>query len=150
MLIFLRKLDHYDGKCDIWSLGVIFYQMVCGKPPFFPIKGTIENLISLIEQNEVQFASSVKVSEELKDLIRKMLERDAGKRAGYEEIWAHRWVQQNKGHVSQANTRELLKSLVEVPKAWSQEDEEQASWVHAQLEHRLGGMRGSKAVGPYG
>ena len=24
---------NYDEKCDIWSIGVIFYMLIVGKPP---------------------------------------------------------------------------------------------------------------------
>lgn len=45
----ILKKGNYDSKCDIWSLGVMIFQMVFGNPPFIPAKGTIQDLLLAIE-----------------------------------------------------------------------------------------------------
>lgn len=47
----------YDFKCDIWSLGVICYQLVYNKPPFMPENGGgVQDLIDVIAKStEVKF-----------------------------------------------------------------------------------------------
>ncbi|CAD8091745.1 unnamed protein product [Paramecium sonneborni] len=87
----LKKNDNYDHKCDIWSLGVMIYQILYGQPPFIPKKATVIDLIKEIEKQNISFSEQVVVSSECKDLIRKMLVEDPKKRTSFEDIFTHPW-----------------------------------------------------------
>ena len=65
---------------DLWAFGVILYQMFCGKTPF---KGgnnyaTFKNIKKL----QISFPQNVAISENAKDLIKKILIKDPSKRLG--------------------------------------------------------------------
>ena len=65
---------------DLWAFGVILYQMFCGKTPF---KGgnnyaTFKN----IEKLQISFPQNVAISDNAKDLIKKILIKDPSKRLG--------------------------------------------------------------------
>ena len=55
----------YGKECDIWSMGVVIYQMLTGKMPFNA--GSIKDLIDIIEKGEFEMPESF--TDELKDLI---------------------------------------------------------------------------------
>lgn len=61
----------YDIRADIWSLGVILYEMLYGLCPYE--ESTIPKLVSLIDNTILRFPNDVVVSENVKALIKKML-----------------------------------------------------------------------------
>lgn len=60
----------YEFKADIWSIGVVFYQMLEGR---FPFSGTnIEAILLKIKNNQLAFKKA-ELSEESIDFIKKCL-----------------------------------------------------------------------------
>jgi len=75
-----RGAGNIDHRTDIYSLGCVLYQMLCGRPPF-AMKGAGEILaahIHLIPQAPREIESSVPVR--LEELVLRLLAKDPGDR----------------------------------------------------------------------
>lgn len=77
-----QRIDH---KSDIYSLGVVFYEALCGQPPF---QGAYE---AVIHQQITQMPTPPKqvnpeIPQVLSDLIYRMLDKDPEKRPGLESV----------------------------------------------------------------
>jgi len=74
------------GKAvDIWALGVTLYSFVHGYCPFEDTN--IINLCKKIEEDPVVYSPNI--SEDLKDLLSKMLQKDPDKRITLPDIKEH-------------------------------------------------------------
>ncbi|KAG1713488.1 hypothetical protein DVH05_001275 [Phytophthora capsici] len=86
----VRKLP-YDSKCDIWSLGVIAYILLCGFPPFYD-ENQVEEMRKILN-GDFEFVAPYfdGVSQLAKDLICKMLVVQPSKRLSAQEVLDHPW-----------------------------------------------------------
>lgn len=78
---------------DIWALGVTLYCFVYLKLPFF--EDSLIGLINAIEGKDPTFLETRKISDELKDLLLKLLEKDPSKRIKLADVKNHEWFKAN-------------------------------------------------------
>lgn len=76
----------YGRKADIWSVGVVFYQLIYGEYPF---KGFSDHDILLSIKKTRPNYSKVNISERAKDFIDRCLTVDAKARISWKDVYAH-------------------------------------------------------------
>ncbi|CAK8678117.1 unnamed protein product [Clavelina lepadiformis] len=89
----------YDKSCDMWSLGVIIYILLCGYPPFYSEHPTSRRAIDRSMRRKImsgtyQFADREwgRVSNRAKDVVKKLLCVDPHERMTIEELVQHPWL----------------------------------------------------------
>ena len=95
-----RSPYYYDKSCDIWSLGVIVYIMLCGYPPFYsevPHQALSNRMKQKIMSADFDFPENdwKSVSPDAKDLIKKMLCVEASERLSIDQVMTHPWLVRN-------------------------------------------------------
>ena len=82
----------YTKSCDIWSIGVITYILLCGYPPFY---GDSDNQIfDSVRTGRFDFPSPDwdNISNAAKDFICCLLRKDPSLRLTASEALAHKWI----------------------------------------------------------
>lgn len=86
----LEGKQGHSYEVDIWSIGVIIYTLIIGKPPFET--SDVKTTYRRIRLNAYNFPETVTISDNVRDLITKILNNDPGKRPNVDEILAHPWM----------------------------------------------------------
>ncbi|XP_062564400.1 MAP kinase-activated protein kinase 2 isoform X1 [Armigeres subalbatus] len=88
--------EKYDKSCDIWSLGVIMYILLCGFPPFYSNHGLAisPGMKTRIRTGQYDFPNPEwqNVSKAAKDLIKGMLSVEPEKRLTIDQVMRNPWV----------------------------------------------------------
>ncbi|XP_026791506.1 MAP kinase-activated protein kinase 3 isoform X2 [Pangasianodon hypophthalmus] len=88
--------EKYDKSCDMWSLGVIMYILLCGFPPFYSNTGQAisPGMKRRIRMGQYEFPNPewAEVSEEAKQLINQLLKTDPNERMTISQFMNHPWI----------------------------------------------------------
>ncbi|XP_056605475.1 serine/threonine-protein kinase 33 isoform X2 [Triplophysa dalaica] len=116
----VKNGHQYSQQCDVWSIGVIMYMLLCGEPPF--LANSEEKLFEVIMKGELTFSGPVwhTVTEAAKNVLRCLLKADPAHRMTARELLDNPWIS---GDTSTTTTRtnvlELMQQFRSAP-----EDEE--------------------------
>lgn len=81
----------YDEKCDVWSLGCVFFVMLCGTPPFYA--DTVKGVFDAILEAELTFPPRChRMSASVKACVATMLMKDPSKRPSAAECLELPWM----------------------------------------------------------
>ena len=102
-------------EADVWSAGVMAYQLLCGRLPFDDASSPEAPALSVIwkgiltQQPSFRGTTWGTISDQAKDFVTLLLKKDPKQRPSAREALAHPWVL-----VGDASARALVRSTLEV------------------------------------
>ena len=91
------KFKKYTIKSDLWSLGIILFQMLTGKHPYKA--KTHYELVKKIESEHIIIPSKFNLSKSCYNLIHLLLQKDQNKRINWDEFFNHPWININTSYI---------------------------------------------------
>ncbi|KAG7276679.1 hypothetical protein CRUP_032028 [Coryphaenoides rupestris] len=112
----------YSQQCDVWSIGVIMYMLLCGDAPF--ISSSEEKLFEKIKKGELRFSGSVwdTISDAAKTVLSCLLKVDPAHRITANELVDNPWITGDTSHpATPTNVLEMMRLYRDHPDAEGEE-----------------------------
>ncbi|KAK9815290.1 hypothetical protein WJX72_001107 [[Myrmecia] bisecta] len=90
-------MGHYGIECDLWSLGMMTYQLLSGKLPFWERDAACPSpfrvMVAVLNQ-QVKFDDPCwqGISDEAKDFVKRLLDRNTSTRLTARQALKHPWI----------------------------------------------------------
>ncbi|CAD8074619.1 unnamed protein product [Paramecium primaurelia] len=81
----ILKRQSYTSKCDIWSLGLIFYELIYGITPWH--SQNLVELMAKLDTKPLEFPTYPKVSEQTIKIIKGCLQINEDKRISWDQLF---------------------------------------------------------------
>ncbi|XP_045146922.1 serine/threonine-protein kinase 33 [Echinops telfairi] len=123
----------YSQQCDIWSIGVIMYMLLCGEPPF--LANSEDKLFELIRKGELHFEDPVwdSVTEYATSALKQLMKVDPAHRITAKELLDTQWITGNKlSSARPINVLEMMKEWKNNP-----ESDEESPVNHKQSNYSI-------------
>lgn len=93
----LLNRESYSSKSDLWSVGVILYELITGNPPF--LAKNIQTLVQKVNNEPIDisklYQTYTHISHDCLDLLSKLLNTDKNNRLEWNDYFNHNWFTTN-------------------------------------------------------
>ena len=106
----LIKGENYGEKVDIWSLGIMIFEMAEGVPPYMDLP-PLQALFKISNEDAPRLANAESYSSNMRDFVSKCLQKDVNERADATQLLQHPFLK------SSCNPQEFLRVVEMANKA---------------------------------